>query len=106
MQNFNTITVGTFLQVEAGDLITMAFLDYFISGRVEAVVRWPFQLTEDQIAYMKKQNLNIPENKYMPLGGHTSALYFGDFYGPGTHDKHMFVDDQVAVAVFTASKSD
>jgi hypothetical protein len=106
MQKMNTVTVGTFINVEAGDLIATEHIAAIVSGKVVAVVRWGFQLTDEQRSYMREHNLDIPKDQYQTLGSETSALYFGDFYSPGVHYEHMYIDDYVAVAIFPNPKGE
>lgn len=102
MKRFNSIAVVPVRSLEVGDLIAREFLGSVISGKITGIAHSGYQLTDEQRAYLRKHEIEIPKGEYEPLGGASSCVIFGDFtlFGGSQKPDHMFVDYDVNVAVF------
>lgn len=100
MTKFNSVAVAPVGSLEHGDLVAFEFLGNVVSGIAVAVVDCVYQLTPDQIEYLKEQRVKIPENKMDFVAGPSQRLLFGDFEGHGPNYKHMFIETTKNVAIF------
>lgn len=104
MRAWNGIAVGTVNQIEAGDLIAHEFLDGLVTGKVTAVVDYVYQLTDEQVAYLKEHNA-LPQGveedrKSFQMVSKSARLIFGHFVSDGPSYDHMYMSHDVAVAFF------
>lgn len=104
MNRFNSVLTGPIRSLEPGDLFALrAVSDSIVSGKVTAIVHYRYQLTSEQLQYMRDHGLTIPEGEYEAVAGIGSCLVFGELTN---HPNHIYLDYDVNVAVFPFEKSE
>lgn len=98
----NTVTVSPAISLETGDIIAKGLASSVICGKITGMATYRYQLTEDQVSYMRENHLNVPDEPLAHLDTEGSFLIFGDFEGVGIlcgQPNHMYLrfDDLVAV---------
>lgn len=97
---FNSIMVGPVRDLEKGDLIAFQVLGCVETTRITGLADYVYQLTDAQKQYMRENNLHIPENPYELIAGNGARLIFGTFEGNVIARGHVYLPNDVNVAVF------
>lgn len=98
MKNFNTVCTVPVRSLESGDLFAFrAVSEMLVSGKITGIVHQKYQLTSEQMQYMRDHGLTIPEGEYESVAGEDSCLVFGELTN---HPNHIYLQYDVNVAVF------
>lgn len=98
MRRPNSVLVCPVQALEVGDTIAYdPLVGRIISGTITGKAYTRTDLTEEQLLYMKENDLRLPEGRFEPVAGATAYLLFGDF---DNHPNHIFLEQNYMVAVF------
>lgn len=104
MNRFNCVFAVPVRSLEVGDLFAFrAVSEEIVSGKITGIVHQKYQLTPEQMQYMRDHGLTIPEGDYESVAGHDSCLLFGKLTN---HPDHIYLQYDVNVAVFPFEKKD
>lgn len=100
MHTFNNVTVGHVRNLEVGDTFATAIVGNMDGGTITHVVNSPFQLNDEQGAYLQEKGIRVSPDENGPITSGRYTLLFGHFHSVAGPYKHMFLDYDRVVAVF------